>query len=174
MVSGFLVTGKTTALQTIGAKLPERGYTVGIITTDQASGLVDTSILDRTAGTVVEIPGGCFCCNVGQLLKATPSLDNQGVDLLLAEPVGNCIDLVATVITLLRDLYDDEFAVAPLTAVLDPDTCSPISLPTRWHAPKTYRHIFRIASRGSGCNFPHASRGSGRNRPQYDPREQLC
>lgn len=120
IINGFLGAGKTTALQTIGTKLTEQGYTIGMITNDQASGLVDTSILNRTAGTVVEIPGGCFCCNFKQLLKAAHSIDKEGIDIVLAEPVGSCTDLVATVIKPLRELYDDEFAVAPLTAILDP------------------------------------------------------
>jgi len=49
LVSGFLGAGKTTALQTIGERLSERGYTVGMITNDQARGLVDTSVLNTTA-----------------------------------------------------------------------------------------------------------------------------
>jgi Ni2+-binding GTPase involved in maturation of urease and hydrogenase len=77
MVSGFLGAGKTTALHTVGKQLTEQGYTVGMITNDQASGLVDTSILDQTDGTVVEIPGGCFCCNFGQLLNAAHSIKTQ-------------------------------------------------------------------------------------------------
>lgn len=144
MVSGFLGAGKTTVLQTVGAKLTEQGYTVGMITNDQASGLVDTSILDRTAGTVVEIPGGCFCCNFGQLLKAAYSIDEQGVDILLAEPVGSCTDLVATVINPLRELYDDEFAVAPLTAVLDPDRVQSYLTDDAVALPDEVQYIFRM------------------------------
>jgi G3E family GTPase len=144
MVSGFLGAGKTTALQTVGAKLTEQGYTVGMITNDQASGLVDTSILDRTAGTVVEIPGGCFCCNFGKLLRAAHSIDEQGVDILLAEPVGSCTDLVATVINPLRELHDDEFAVAPLTAVLDPGRVQSYLTDDAATLPEEVRYIFRL------------------------------
>jgi G3E family GTPase len=120
MVSGFLGAGKTTTLRVIGERLTEQGYTVGMITNDQASGLVDTSILDQTDSTVVEIPGGCFCCNFGQLLSAAHKINTADVDILLAEPVGSCTDLVATVVNPLREMYAAEFSVAPLTAVLDP------------------------------------------------------
>jgi len=121
LVSGFLGAGKTTALQTIGARLRDRGYTVGMITNDQASGLVDTSILDAAGGEVVEIPGGCFCCNFDDLVTAAHSINKADLDVLLAEPVGSCTDLVATVVNPLRSLHSGSFDVAPLTVLVDPD-----------------------------------------------------
>jgi Putative GTPases (G3E family) len=142
MVSGFLGAGKTTALQTIGERLTDQGYTVGMITNDQASGLVDTSILDRTDGTVVEIPGGCFCCNFDELLQASSSISQQDVDILLAEPVGSCTDLVATVINPLRSMYADDFAVAPLTVILDPDRVQSYLDETTKTLPEEVRYIF--------------------------------
>jgi G3E family GTPase len=121
LVSGFLGAGKTTALQAIGAELRDRGHTVGMITNDQASGLVDTSILDAAGGEVVEIPGGCFCCNFDDLVTAAHSINKADVDVLLAEPVGSCTDLVATVVNPLRSLHSGTFDVAPLTVLVDPD-----------------------------------------------------
>ena len=144
MVSGFLGAGKTTALQTIGERLTDQGYTVGMITNDQASGLVDTSILDRTDGTVVEIPGGCFCCNFDELLQASSTISQQDVDILLAEPVGSCTDLVATVINPLRSMYADEFAVAPLTVILDPARVQSYLDETTETLPEEVRYIFRL------------------------------
>ncbi len=120
LVSGFLGAGKTTALRTAAGTLSEQGYTVGMITNDQASGLVDTSVLEGTAGAVVEIPGGCFCCNFEDLVAAANEIRRRDVDLLLAEPVGSCTDLVATVINPLESMYAEAFSVAPLTVFLDP------------------------------------------------------
>jgi len=144
LVSGFLGAGKTTALQRIGEGLADRGYTVGMITNDQASGLVDTSILDGTAGTVVEIPGGCFCCNFKQLLNAAHSIDEAGVDALLAEPVGSCTDLVATVVNPLRSMHSEAFSVAPLTTVLDPDRVRAYLGDDAGRLPDEVRYIFRM------------------------------
>jgi len=144
MVSGFLGAGKTTALKTVGEWLSERGYTVGMVTNDQASGLVDTSILAETDGTVVEIPGGCFCCNFGDLLNAAYSIRTEDVDVLLAEPVGSCTDLVATVINPLREMYAEEFAVAPLTVVLDPDRVRAYLSEDTARLPEEVRYIFRM------------------------------
>jgi G3E family GTPase len=147
MVSGFLGAGKTTALQVIGERLTEQGYTVGMITNDQASGLVDTSILDQTDGTVVEIPGGCFCCNFGQLLSAAHTIKTQDVDILLAEPVGSCTDLVATVINPLRTMYAEEFSVAPLTAILDPARVRSYLSDDDTTLPEEVQYIFRMQLR---------------------------
>lgn len=144
MVSGFLGAGKTTTLRVVGERLTEQGYTVGMITNDQASGLVDTSILDQTDGTVVEIPGGCFCCNFGQLLNAARKIKTQDVDILLAEPVGSCTDIVATVINPLREMYAAEFSVAPLTAVLDPARVESYFEDDTGSLPEEVEYIFRM------------------------------
>lgn len=143
LVSGFLGAGKTTALQTVGRRLSERGHTVGMITNDQASGLVDTSILETTAGRVVEIPGGCFCCNFQDLIAAIHSIGTEDIDVLLAEPVGSCTDLVATVINPLRTLYADEFDVAPLTVMLDPGRVQAY-LDDESGLPEEVQYIFRL------------------------------
>lgn len=144
LVSGFLGAGKTTALQTVGRRLSEQGYTVGMITNDQASGLVDTSILDTTAGRVVEIPGGCFCCNFADLLAAIHSIGTEDIDILLAEPVGSCTDLVATVINPLRTLHAHEFDVAPLTVMLDPDRVQTYLDDGDGSLPEEVQYIFRM------------------------------
>jgi len=144
LVSGFLGAGKTTALRTIGKRLTRRDYTVGMITNDQADGLVDTSVLDATdTGRVVEIPGGCFCCNFRDLLTAAHSIDQADVDIVLAEPVGSCTDLVATVINPLRSLHANEFDVAPLTVLLDPDRVRAYLADDEEHLPEEVQYIYR-------------------------------
>src|SRR5437667_10042767 len=41
-------------------------------------------------------------------------------DVVLAEPVGSCTDLVATVVQPLKDLYGDRFSVAPYGVIFKP------------------------------------------------------
>ena len=144
LVSGFLGAGKTTTLKTVGRRLSEQGHTVGMITNDQASGLVDTSILETTAGRVVEIPGGCFCCNFQDLIAAIHSIGTEEIDILLAEPVGSCTDLVATVINPLRTMYADEFDVAPLTVMLDPGRVRTYLDDGAGALPEEVQYIFRM------------------------------
>lgn len=144
LVSGFLGSGKTTALQAIGETLTDYGYTVGMITNDQASGLVDTSILEATGGAVIEIPGGCFCCNFTDLVTAANTIRRKGVDVLLAEPVGSCTDLVATVVNPLEEIYAEEFSVAPLTTLLDPERVRAYLTDDGIDLPEEVEYIFRL------------------------------
>jgi G3E family GTPase len=122
MLGGFLGAGKTTTLLRLARTYTDRGLRVGIITNDQAEGLVDT-LAFRDAGYVTEeIPSGCFCCHFEKLLEASGRLaDGLHPDVILAEPVGSCTDLVNAVITPLRKLYTDRFEVAPYAVVLDPE-----------------------------------------------------
>jgi len=41
-------------------------------------------------------------------------------DVFIAEPVGSCTDLVATVTYPLRRIYGDDYSVAPLSVLVDP------------------------------------------------------
>src|SRR6476620_6945580 len=68
-----------------------------------------------------EIPGGCFCCRFNSLLDAAEKLTlATRPDVFVAEPVGSCTDLVATVSYPLRRIYGDQFAIAPLSVLVDP------------------------------------------------------
>ena len=41
-------------------------------------------------------------------------------DVLIAEPVGSCTDLSATIVQPLRDRFQKEFVIAPLSVMADP------------------------------------------------------
>lgn len=121
MIGGFLGAGKTTAIAKLARRIADRGERVGLICNDQSDGLVDTALLRTTGLPVEEITGGCFCCRFGSLLDASEALSRDAApDVFLAEPVGSCTDLVATVSYPLRRIYGDRFAVAPLSVLVDP------------------------------------------------------
>ena len=121
MIGGFLGAGKTTAVARLAQALTDRGLKVGLITNDQSSGLVDTTILRNKGFAVEEIAGGCFCCRFGSLAEAAEQLSKDtSPDVFLAEPVGSCTDLVATVSYPLRRIYGDQFRIAPLSVLVDP------------------------------------------------------
>ena len=122
MIGGFLGAGKTTALCRLAEHLTGRGRRVGLITNDQSTGLVDTGLLRARGFAVEEIGGGCFCCRFSSLKQAADRLGREQIpDVFLAEPVGSCTDLVATVSYPLRRLYGDQFSVAPLSVLVDPE-----------------------------------------------------
>ena len=121
MVGGFLGAGKTTAIGKLARRLTTQGMKVGLITNDQAGGLVDTRLLRGQGFATEEIAGGCFCCRFNTLLDAAAKLnDATKPDVFIAEPVGSCTDLVATVTYPLRRMYGENFAVAPLSVLVDP------------------------------------------------------
>src|SRR2546422_8376293 len=64
MIGGFLGAGKTTAMLRLARKLAGDGLRVGLITNDQSSGLVDTTLARASGLPVEEITGGCFFCRV--------------------------------------------------------------------------------------------------------------
>lgn len=121
MIGGFLGAGKTTAVAALAQRLSRDGLRVGLITNDQGSQLVDTAMLRARGFVTEEIPGGCFCCRFNSLVEAAAKLTaaNQP-NAFVAEPVGSCTDLAATVTYPLRRLYGDRFRVAPLSVLVDP------------------------------------------------------
>ena len=121
MIGGFLGAGKTTAAGRLAARLTGQGLRVGLITNDQGRNLVDTAMLRSQRFATEEIPGGCFCCRFDSLVEAARRLTERSrPQVFIAEPVGSCTDLVATVAYPLRRLYGDNFTVAPVSLLVDP------------------------------------------------------
>ena len=121
MIGGFLGAGKTTAVGRLAGHLKGKGLRVGLITNDQGRNLVDTAMLRSQGFSTEEIPGGCFCCRFNSLVEAAKKLTaSMRPDVFVAEPVGSCTDLVATVTYPLRRLYGDNFTVAPISVLVDP------------------------------------------------------
>ena len=120
LLGGFLGAGKTTLLAQATSRLTQRGRRVGLITNDQAADLVDTAILQAAKSPVEEISGGCFCCRFGELVDAMDRLcQSKAPDILLAEPVGSCTDLSATVLQPLKEHYGERFQLAPFSVLVD-------------------------------------------------------
>ncbi len=121
MIGGFLGAGKTTAVGKLAAQLSTQGLRVGLITNDQGRNLVDTAMLRAQGFATEEIPGGCFCCRFNSLVEAAGKLTaSSRPEVFIAEPVGSCTDLAATVTYPLRRMYQDDFNVAPISVLLDP------------------------------------------------------
>jgi Ni2+-binding GTPase involved in maturation of urease and hydrogenase len=121
LVGGFLGAGKTTAITRLARHYLARGQRVGLVTNDQAQDLVDTNSLRAQGFPVEEVAGACFCCRFDELVGKVSRLEEaRRPDVILAEPVGSCTDLVATVVQPLRDLYGDRFEVAPYAVLFKP------------------------------------------------------
>lgn len=121
MVGGFLGAGKTTTLGRLARHYMSQGKNVGLVTNDQAQDLVDTHTLRNQGFSVEEVAGACFCCKFDELLEKVGKLEaGRQPDVILAEPVGSCTDLVATVIQPIKDLYKTRFSVAPYAVLFKP------------------------------------------------------
>lgn len=121
LVGGFLGAGKTTLLAEAAKRLAARDLRVGLITNDQAPNLVDTALLVNEQHPVAEVNGSCFCCNFPGLVSAIDELRSKATpDTVIAEPVGSCTDLSATIVQPLKDLHADTISLAPLSVVADP------------------------------------------------------
>lgn len=120
IIGGFLGAGKTTLLDTVSKKLRAKGLTTGLVTNDQAPELVDTAWLGGEEANVREVSGSCFCCNFNGFADALNILADRGTDVILAEPVGSCTDLSATILQPLKALHGNEYDLTPFTVLLDP------------------------------------------------------
>lgn len=121
IVGGFLGAGKTTAILSLANLLAGQHFKVGLVTNDQGSSLVDTEFLRQSGFPVLEVHGGCFCCNFDQFADRLAAMqENEFPDYILAEPVGSCTDLIATLLKPLRWAGRSPVALAPLSIIVDP------------------------------------------------------
>jgi G3E family GTPase len=145
MIGGFLGAGKTSAIARFGDWLRQKNLRVGLITNDQGSELVDTKMLRAHGFETEEIQGGCFCCRFNSLMEASQRLtESSKPDVFVAEPVGSCTDLVATVTYPLRRLYGANFTIAPLSVMVDPIRARRVfNLETGGNFSDKVRYIYR-------------------------------
>ena len=120
LLSGFLGAGKTTMLHEAAIELTRRGNRPVIITNDQGQEPVDTSTMRTSGLNAGEVTDGCFCCRFDDLVEvATELVARHDADVVLAEAVGSCTDIAATVVRPLR--ASGAMTVALLTTVIGTD-----------------------------------------------------
>lgn len=119
-VGGYLGAGKTTLLVQAARLLRDSGVRVALITNDQGGSLVDTLLAETSGTQTEEVTGGCFCCRFTDLIEATKRLREFDPEVILAEPVGSCIDVSATVLQPIKRFHGERFRLAPYTVLVDP------------------------------------------------------
>ncbi|MCC7334090.1 MAG: cobalamin biosynthesis protein P47K [Pirellulaceae bacterium] len=121
LIGGFLGAGKSTTVARLAKHFTSQGLKVGIVTNDQTTDLVDTHSLRSQGFDVGEVAGACFCCSFNELTQTVDELTKaQLPDVIIAEPVGSCTDLVATVIRPLQSVYEMPLDIAPYGVILKP------------------------------------------------------
>src|SRR5271166_971068 len=129
LVGGFLGSGKTTLLLQAATRLRAKGLRVAFITNDQGRSLVDTRLAAASGADVEEVAGGCFCCRFSDFIGAAERLLAYDPDVMLAEPVGSCIDISRTILQPMKRQYSDRFRLAPLTVLVDPQRAKDLLAP---------------------------------------------
>lgn len=122
LVGGFLGAGKTTLLLAAAKHLAAQGVRVGVVMNDQGGGLVDTALAGSAELPVTEVAGGCFCCRFPDLVTSLDQLRTSvNPEVILAEPVGSCADLIATVLRPLAHFHGATYTLAPFTVLAATD-----------------------------------------------------
>ena len=120
LVGGFLGSGKTTAIIQSARLLVEKDRRVAIITNEQGKHLVDTGFLHAQGLPALEVTGGCICCHLDDFADRIEEITERfNPDVLFAESVGSCTDLVATVIKPLADYRDRSTEPASFSVFTD-------------------------------------------------------
>lgn len=97
LMGGFPGSGKTTAITQACTQLIKKGKKAAVITNDQGRQQVDSAHIAHHQVPVKEVANGCFCCNYTQLDDHVQSLLTEyQPDIIFAESVGSCTDMVAT------------------------------------------------------------------------------
>lgn len=121
LIGGFLGAGKTTLIWETVSRLTRSGLKTGLVTNDQAPDLVDTAILKHNNLNVAEVSGSCFCCNFNGLKDALTQVNTgNDTDIIIAEPVGSCTDLSATILQPMKKMMHDQLVISPFTVLADP------------------------------------------------------
>ncbi|MBL7129999.1 MAG: hypothetical protein ISS45_01110 [Candidatus Omnitrophica bacterium] len=138
-VGGFLGAGKTELIIQLAKTLTsEHNKRVAIITNDQGEQLVDSKIVKEYGFEYAEVLSGCFCCRFAQfIVHIHEILAEIKPNVILAEPVGSCTDLMSTVYAPLRKYYRNEIILAPYIVLADAFTILDINKKSGILSPKT-------------------------------------
>ncbi len=98
LIGGFLGSGKTTAILKASHLLESEGVPMAVVTNDQGDQQVDAAFFRSQGVQAEEVSNGCFCCNFDRLdHHIGRMLEDFNAEVVFAESVGSCTDLIATV-----------------------------------------------------------------------------
>lgn len=120
LVNGFLGSGKTTAIIGAARRYVQQGKTVAIVTNDKGRYQVDAAFFQTAKIPTAQVAGGCFRCSFDEFKEQIAHLSHAAhPDILFAESVGSCVDLVNTVFPPLQSLPDLQIDASTFTVFTD-------------------------------------------------------
>ncbi|MCI9596131.1 MAG: GTPase (G3E family) [Firmicutes bacterium] len=123
VVSGFLGSGKTTAMIAFARNLNARGLgSAAILANDLGAGnIVDAEFTAAAGITSLPISGGCICYQHENLVGKLHQLEAAGADVIFSDVPGCGIGAMDHVYLELKDKEKDEFDLMPFTCLVDPE-----------------------------------------------------
>ncbi|MCO6045239.1 CobW-like GTP-binding protein [Aeoliella sp. ICT_H6.2] len=121
LLGGCSGAGKSTTIGRLARHYKSQGLRVAVITNHLAAATAEAPLFAGQGLAVDQVSGACFCSRFDDLTAAIGRLvEADRPDIILAEPLGSCFDLVATVIRPLERYYAEQFEVAPYGVLLKP------------------------------------------------------
>lgn len=141
LVNGFLGSGKTTAIANACRLLTEHNIKVAVITNDQGMHQVDEIFMQQFSPFVSSVSNGCFCCRYNELEEKIMALSAANPEIIFAESVGSCTDIVATIIKPFAKKYNNVKIV--LTAFADAALVYSLMKGTSCFIEESVQYIFK-------------------------------
>jgi Ni2+-binding GTPase involved in maturation of urease and hydrogenase len=142
LTGGFLGSGKTTAIQQACNLLRQENKKVAVVTNDQGEQLVDSKFIEGLSIPVKEVVKGCFCCNYNMLLQNIYAFNKEiNPDVIFAESVGSCTDIVATIAKPLAEMHP-EFSLS-ISVFVDVSLLHSLITGTSSFIDDSVRYIFK-------------------------------
>lgn len=119
IIGGFLGSGKTTTLLSLGRHMVEKGHRVAIIVNEIGEVGVDGETLSGSGLIAKELTSGCICCTLRISMEYTlQTLEEEyDPDVLIIEPTGIALPLQIKEHVALMGLPDLSFA--PVVTIVD-------------------------------------------------------
>lgn len=142
LIGGFLGSGKTTAIHQACILLLKENKTVAVVTNDQGEELVDSRFIQGFSIPVKEVAKGCFCCNYNALLQHIYYFsEHVHPEIIFAESVGSCTDLVATIAKPLAEMHPE--LTVNISVFVDAYLLHSLILGTSLFIDNSVRYIFK-------------------------------
>jgi Ni2+-binding GTPase involved in maturation of urease and hydrogenase len=119
-VAGFLGSGKTTAIVNACRELMNRGVRPAVVTNDQGRHQVDHAFVSAFDIPATAVANGCLCCRYDDFEEQVLTLaKDQRPQVIFAESVGSCADVVATVVKPFESFRSTHQEAGILTTFVD-------------------------------------------------------
>ena len=123
VVSGFLGSGKTTAMIAFSRDIKRRELgSPAVLANDLGAGnIVDAEFCAAAGVMTLPISGGCICYQHENLVGKLHQLENAGADVIFSDIPGCGIGALDHVYLELNEKEKDEFELMPFLCIVDPE-----------------------------------------------------